>query len=203
MYMMGWTWKKKFLRQALYFIFFHSCSSIFFAHSIFLSYLDFLIIHVWSPIFFPYWPLQSIPLFKNFLWSNSVNFKSERLWMLRLIYVGINVDDDARLYIKNSIHEDLQSFYVSSLSDNESKELILQVNQVHGIIRVFILINFTLACYVVCSVCFSLLGVPNNQLESIYHPPFLLNQTKSKSHRSYGHWCYSHCFFWLGVCNFS
>ncbi|XP_008458089.1 uncharacterized protein LOC103497624 isoform X3 [Cucumis melo] len=70
---------------------------------------------------------KSIPLFKNFLWSTSVNFKSERLWMLRLVYVGINVDDDARLYIKNSIHEDLQSFYVSSLSDNESKELILQV----------------------------------------------------------------------------
>ncbi|XP_038897462.1 uncharacterized protein LOC120085516 isoform X2 [Benincasa hispida] len=69
---------------------------------------------------------KSIPLFKNFLWSSSVNFKSERLWMLRLVYVGINVDDDARLYIKNSIHEDLQSFYVSSLSDNESKELILQ-----------------------------------------------------------------------------
>lgn len=57
--------------------------------------------------------------------------------MLRLVYVGINVDDDARLYIKNSIHEDLQSFYVSSLSDYESKELILQVNQVHGIIHVF------------------------------------------------------------------
>lgn len=70
---------------------------------------------------------KSIPLFKNFLWSSSVNFKSERLWMLRLVYVGINVDDDARLYIKNSIHEDLQSFYVSSLSDYESKELILQV----------------------------------------------------------------------------
>lgn len=59
--------------------------------------------------------------------------------MLRLVYVGINVDDDARLYIKNSIHEDLQSFYVSSLSDNESKELILQVKQVHGIIDVLIL----------------------------------------------------------------
>lgn len=74
--------------------------------------------------------------------------------MLRLVYVGINVDDDARLYIKNSIHEDLQSFYVSSLSDNESKELILQVKKVHGIIDVLIL-NFTnsfscLLCGVFC-----------------------------------------------------
>lgn len=41
--------------------------------------------------------------------------------------MGLNVDDDAHVYIKNSILETLLSFYVSPLSDKESKELILQV----------------------------------------------------------------------------
>ncbi|KAF7831373.1 Nucleolar pre-ribosomal-associated protein 1 [Senna tora] len=73
--------------------------------------------------------LRVIPLFDNFVWSTSVNFKAERLWMLRLVYVGLNSDDDALLYIRNSIFETLMSFYVSPLSDFESKELIIKVIQ--------------------------------------------------------------------------
>ncbi len=56
-----------------------------------------------------------------------MNFKAERLWILRLLYVGLNLDIDAQIYIRNSIFEALLSFYVSPLSDNDSKELILQV----------------------------------------------------------------------------
>lgn len=47
--------------------------------------------------------------------------------MLRLVYAGLNFDDDAQIYIRNSILEVLLSFYASPLSDNESKELILLV----------------------------------------------------------------------------
>lgn len=47
--------------------------------------------------------------------------------MLRLLYAGLNMDDDVYIYIKNSILETLMSFYVSPLSDNDSKKLILQV----------------------------------------------------------------------------
>lgn len=47
--------------------------------------------------------------------------------MLRLLYAGLNLQDDAQIYIRNSIMENLMSFYVSPLSDNESKELVLQV----------------------------------------------------------------------------
>ncbi|XP_024160593.1 uncharacterized protein LOC112167757 isoform X2 [Rosa chinensis] len=70
---------------------------------------------------------KNVPFFSNFFWSSSINFRSERLWILRLLYVGLNFDDDAHVYIKNSILETLLSFYVSPLSDKESKELILQV----------------------------------------------------------------------------
>ncbi|CAK9159643.1 unnamed protein product [Ilex paraguariensis] len=71
--------------------------------------------------------MKSIPLFQDFFWSSSVNFKTDRLWMFRLLYVGLNSDDDAQIFIRNSILEVALSFYASPLSDNESKELILQV----------------------------------------------------------------------------
>jgi len=62
------------------------------------------------------------------MWSSSVNFKAERSWILRLLYAGLNSDDDAMIYIRNSILEDLMSFYVSPLSDVVSKDLIIEVN---------------------------------------------------------------------------
>ncbi|XP_061372643.1 uncharacterized protein LOC133315092 [Gastrolobium bilobum] len=71
--------------------------------------------------------MRAIPLFDNFFWSTSVNFKAERLWMLRLVYSGLNTDDDAMIYIRNSILESLMSFYVCPLSDVESKDLIIEV----------------------------------------------------------------------------
>lgn len=56
-----------------------------------------------------------------------MNLKGERLWILRLIYAGLNLEDDSRIYIRNSVQEILLSFYSSPLSDKESQELILQV----------------------------------------------------------------------------
>ncbi|KAL3649706.1 hypothetical protein CASFOL_006109 [Castilleja foliolosa] len=63
---------------------------------------------------------------KNLFWSSSTSFKEDRLWMLRLLYAGLNTEDDAQIYIRNSIFETLLHFYSSSLSDNDSRELIIQ-----------------------------------------------------------------------------
>ncbi|KAH0771918.1 hypothetical protein KY290_015899 [Solanum tuberosum] len=71
--------------------------------------------------------MKGIPLFQTFFWSISTNFITERLWMLRLLCSGLNVDDDAQIYIRNAIFETLFSFYVSPISDHESKELIVQI----------------------------------------------------------------------------
>ncbi|KAK4360685.1 hypothetical protein RND71_019637 [Anisodus tanguticus] len=71
--------------------------------------------------------MKGIPLFQTFFWSISTNFRTERLWMLRLLYSGLNMDDDAQIYIRNGIFETLFSFYVSPISDHESKELIVQI----------------------------------------------------------------------------
>jgi len=68
-------------------------------------------------------------MFDNFFWSTSVNFKAERSWILRLVCAGLNSDDDAMIYIKNSILGTLMSFYVCPLSDFESKNLIIEVNK--------------------------------------------------------------------------
>ncbi|CAN1181215.1 hypothetical protein LINPERPRIM_LOCUS6110 [Linum perenne] len=59
--------------------------------------------------------------------SNSINFRSERLWILRLIYAGLNLDEDGQLFIYNSVMKELLSLYTSPLSDDESKKLILHV----------------------------------------------------------------------------
>ncbi|XP_010545221.1 PREDICTED: uncharacterized protein LOC104817664 isoform X2 [Tarenaya hassleriana] len=71
--------------------------------------------------------MKGIPMFHEFFWSTAVNFRSQRLWELRLLYVGLNSEDDAQVYIRNSILETLISFYSSPLADNETKRLILQV----------------------------------------------------------------------------
>lgn len=61
-----------------------------------------------------------------------MTFRTDRMWMLRLLYAGINIEDDAVVYIRNSVLEILLSFYVSPLSDIDSKELILLVSCGHG-----------------------------------------------------------------------
>ncbi|KAJ6753566.1 NUCLEOLAR PRERIBOSOMAL-ASSOCIATED PROTEIN 1 [Salix purpurea] len=71
--------------------------------------------------------MKNIPLFHAFFLSNSVNFRMERLWMLRLARGGLNLDDDSQMFVRNSTIETLMSFYSSPLSDNESKEIILEI----------------------------------------------------------------------------
>lgn len=51
----------------------------------------------------------------------------EKLWIIRLAYAGLNSDDDAQIYIRNSIPEVFLSFYASPVGDADSRELILQV----------------------------------------------------------------------------
>ncbi|XP_047338122.1 uncharacterized protein LOC124941814 [Impatiens glandulifera] len=69
--------------------------------------------------------MKGIPLFEELFWSSSVKYKEERLFILRLLYAGMSSNDDAHIYIRNNILETMLGFY--TFSDNESKELILQV----------------------------------------------------------------------------
>ncbi|CAL5388463.1 unnamed protein product [Camellia sinensis] len=66
--------------------------------------------------------------------EHTVKFRTLRLWILRLLYAGLNSDDDAQIYIRNNILEILLAFYASPVSDYESKELILQ-RYVHGDVK--------------------------------------------------------------------
>lgn len=75
--------------------------------------------------------VQKIPLFDTFfkqsVKESSFNSRRVRLWILQLIYAGLNQDDDAQILMIGFVIEYLLIFYVSSLSDAESKILILQV----------------------------------------------------------------------------
>jgi len=77
------------------------------------------------------WPtflsLQMIPLFPKLFISGSIHFKTDRLWILSLLYAGLNSDIDAKIYVKQEFLKLLLSFCASSLADHESKFLILQV----------------------------------------------------------------------------
>ncbi|VFQ63467.1 unnamed protein product [Cuscuta campestris] len=75
----------------------------------------------------PSMSFKGVPLFQDSFWSNSVSFRTDRLWILHLLYSGLNTEGDVHIYIRNSIFETLLSFYVSPLADNESKELIIQI----------------------------------------------------------------------------
>ncbi|KAF6168052.1 hypothetical protein GIB67_011437 [Kingdonia uniflora] len=71
--------------------------------------------------------LKSVPLFYTMFDSISVNFRTDRLWILRLSYAGLNLDDDGQIFMWKNLLETLLKFYNSSLSDNESSVLILQI----------------------------------------------------------------------------
>ncbi|KAL5730801.1 diphosphoinositol-polyphosphate diphosphatase [Ranunculus cassubicifolius] len=70
---------------------------------------------------------KCIPLFKAMFQSVSRNFKTDRLWILRLSHAGLNFENDAQIFIRKGIIEVLLSFYSSSLSDYQSKTLIFQI----------------------------------------------------------------------------
>ncbi|CAN0909856.1 Nucleolar pre-ribosomal-associated protein 1 [Linum grandiflorum] len=67
--------------------------------------------------------MKKVPLFGSY----SINFSEERQWILRLIYAGLNLDKDGRLFIYNSVMKEIMSLYSSPLSDDESKKLILLI----------------------------------------------------------------------------
>ncbi|KAI3986665.1 hypothetical protein MKX01_014203 [Papaver californicum] len=70
--------------------------------------------------------LKNIPLFDTLFESCSIKFKTDKLWILRLSYSGLNLDDDAEIFQMKCLHKML-SFYSSPLSDYESRILILQI----------------------------------------------------------------------------
>ena len=93
-------------------------------------------------------------MFNNYFWSSSVNYKSERMWILRLLYSGLNIEDDAQLYIRNSIPDTLLSFYSSPLSDDESRELVIEVK-----LTMLCLFGYGWFCTVIIEVTITLIPV--------------------------------------------
>ncbi|XP_010267868.1 PREDICTED: uncharacterized protein LOC104604974, partial [Nelumbo nucifera] len=71
--------------------------------------------------------LKCVPLFNTFFGSTSVSFKTDRLWILRLSYAGLNLDLDAQIFIRKLLLEILLGFYFSSFSDYDSQILILEI----------------------------------------------------------------------------
>ncbi|KAL9667065.1 hypothetical protein QQ045_001411 [Rhodiola kirilowii] len=71
--------------------------------------------------------MKRVPLFDKFFWSSSLTFKKERVWILRLCYKGLQLKEDAQIYIRSSVLENILSYYSSPFADDDSKLLILQI----------------------------------------------------------------------------
>ncbi|XP_074574903.1 uncharacterized protein LOC141831446 isoform X1 [Curcuma longa] len=71
---------------------------------------------------------KSVPLFHTTFTSTDSN-KLEHIWILQLLYAGINSIDDAKIYRRNKLLEFLLSFHASSMSNSQSSFLILQIVQ--------------------------------------------------------------------------
>ncbi|KAG9454065.1 hypothetical protein H6P81_006969 [Aristolochia fimbriata] len=107
--------------------------------------------------------LKNMPLFHTLFRSSSVNFQADRLWILQLSYAGLNLDDDAQIFMRRFLIEILLNFYCSSLSDNESKDIILLI--VKKSVKMY-----TLAHYLVehCGLLLWLSSVLSFCLEKLY-----------------------------------
>ncbi|XP_039143511.1 uncharacterized protein LOC120280662 isoform X2 [Dioscorea cayenensis subsp. rotundata] len=84
--------------------------------------------------------LKTVPLLHTMFASDSIHFRSDCLWILRLLLAGLNSYDDAKIYLGNGLLELLLSFYSSSLSDFGSNILIIQI--VNRAVKVRLLANY-------------------------------------------------------------
>ncbi|XP_021934675.1 nucleolar pre-ribosomal-associated protein 1 isoform X2 [Zootermopsis nevadensis] len=73
--------------------------------------------------------LNTIPEFFTFLHSSEVEFRTYRLWILRVIRDGMKSNLDFRLSQRCVVFKLLLGFYSSVLADDDTKKLILEVIQ--------------------------------------------------------------------------
>ncbi|KAL2643291.1 hypothetical protein R1flu_010878 [Riccia fluitans] len=71
--------------------------------------------------------IESIPLFQIMFGSGSVQYRSDRLWMLRLLAAGLGSSLDAHIYRRKFVLELLMSFYDSEMADAFTRKWVLQV----------------------------------------------------------------------------
>ncbi|KAG0562635.1 hypothetical protein KC19_9G161300 [Ceratodon purpureus] len=71
--------------------------------------------------------LEYVPLFHSMFGSGSPRYRSERLWMLRLLACGLTSSRDSRVFRRQFVLEILMSFYSSPLADSFTRKWVLQV----------------------------------------------------------------------------
>ncbi|CAM6096475.1 unnamed protein product [Calypogeia fissa] len=81
--------------------------------------------------------LESIPLFQVMFGSGSVQYRSDRLWMLRLLASGLRTSLDARVFRRKFVLELLMSFHDSSMADTFPRKWVLQVLHQAASVRSF------------------------------------------------------------------
>ncbi|XXG86023.1 hypothetical protein AAC387_Pa11g1011 [Persea americana] len=117
--------------------------------------------------------LKSVPLFHSLFGSSSIHFKTDRLWILCLLYAALNFDDNGQIFIRKHLLELLMSFYTSPLSDYEAKILILQM--VKKSVKLHILARHLVERCGLFSWLFSVLSFCGKELHGA-HKEFYLKQ---------------------------
>lgn len=75
----------------------------------------------------PILDLDDIPMFYSLFNSSSDEYKKERLWILNIMYLGIQTEEDVKLFKRRHVFELLLSFFNSYLADEESRRVVLKI----------------------------------------------------------------------------
>ncbi|KAL3696543.1 hypothetical protein R1sor_010619 [Riccia sorocarpa] len=79
--------------------------------------------------------METVPLFQIMFGSGSVQYRSDRLWMLRLLAAGLGSSLDAHIYRRKFVLELLMSFYDSAMADAFTRQWVLQVLYKAALVR--------------------------------------------------------------------
>ncbi|GAQ89059.1 hypothetical protein KFL_004830100 [Klebsormidium nitens] len=71
--------------------------------------------------------LEDIPLFYSLFNSGSPSYRTERVWMLRLLAAGLVTSADGRVFRRRFVLELLMSFAGSAMADAFTRRLVMQV----------------------------------------------------------------------------
>lgn len=81
--------------------------------------------------------IQDIPMFYELFYSSSDELKKERVWMLRLLLIGLRSKQDYQLFHRRHVCNILLAFFQSPLADQHCRKLIFEVLENFFNIRLF------------------------------------------------------------------
>ncbi|KAI8924368.1 ribosome 60S biogenesis N-terminal-domain-containing protein [Entophlyctis helioformis] len=79
------------------------------------------------PLATPIDGLEDVPLFYAMLFSSTETCTRDRIWLLKLLAMGLRTADDYKLYRRRQVIDILMSYFHSTLADPVSRKLVIEI----------------------------------------------------------------------------